>query len=394
MTQERDHALVRPRRRLIAAVVAVAVLAASGAVLWRRGVTSGADASAPARPAIPVTIATAARRDVPIYLAGLGTVQASNTTAIHTQIDGKLQSVNFTEGQVVHKGDVLAQIDPRLYQAAFDQAKAKKAADAAQLISAEKDLSRFKTLAAKDDATQQSVDQQQAKVDQLKATVEADQAAIESAQTKLDYTTIAAPTDGRVGIRQVDPGNIVHVVDTTPIVVLTQTRPVAIVFTLPEIDLPDVRRAMSRGPVVVLAYDQNDARLLGSGKLLLADNEIDQTTSTIKLKATFPNDDETLWPGEFVHTRLLVDTRKDAVTVPSAAVQRGPRGPYAWLVRPDGTVEPRPIDPGPTQDVSTIVDSGLAAGDRVVVNGQYRLQSGVRVDANPATEPQRSGDAP
>ena len=217
------------------------------------------------RQPIPVTIAVAARRDVPIYLAGLGTVQASNTTAIHTQIDGKLQSVNFTEGQVVHKGDALVQIDPRLYQAALDQAKAKKAADAAQLISAEKDLDRFKTLAAKDNATQQSVDQQQAKVDQLKATIDADQAAIESAQTQLDYTTIAAPTDGRVGIRQVDPGNIVHVADTTPIVVLTQTRPIAIVFTLPEIDLPDVRRAMARGPVAVLAYDQNDARLLGSG---------------------------------------------------------------------------------------------------------------------------------
>jgi len=394
MTQERDHASVRPQRRLMVAVVAVAVLAASGVVLWRRGAASVADASAPLRQSIPVTTAVAAHRDLPIYLAGLGTVQASNTTAIHTQIDGKLQSVNFTEGQVVHKGDVLVQIDPRLYQAAFDQAKAKKAADAAQLISAEKDLDRFKTLAAKDDATQQSVDQQQAKVDQLKATIDADQAAIESAQTQLDYTTIAAPTDGRVGIRQVDPGNIVHVVDATSIVVLTQTRPIAIVFTLPEIDLPDVRGAMARGPVVVLAYDQNNARLLGSGKLLLADNEIDQTTSTIKLKATFPNDDETLWPGEFVHARLLVDTRKDAVTVPSAAVQRGPRGPYAWVVRAEGTVEPRPIDPGPTQGVDTIVDNGLAAGDRVVVNGQYRLQSGVRVDANPATVPPRNGDAP
>lgn len=373
----------RTRKRVALTVAAIVLLGAAGTMVWRHGGPKRADAAAQVRPPVPVTVATASRQDVPIYLSGLGTIQAYNTTAIHTQIDGKLQSVAFTEGQEVHAGDVLAQIDPRFYQAALDQAKAKRAQDEAQLVSARKDLQRYQTLAARSFETQQNVDRQIGLVDQLKASIQADAAAIDSAGVQLTYTTITAPTDGRVGIRQVDPGNIVHVADTTPIAVLTQMRPIAVTFTLPEASLADVRDAMARGKVTVDAYDQNDTRLLATGTLLLVDNQIDQATSTIKLKATFANDDEALWPGEFIHARVLADTRKDAVTVPSAAVQRGPDALFTWVVRPDGIVRAQPIDIGPAHDGTTIVTSGLAIGDQVVVDGQYRLQAGARVNVSP-----------
>lgn len=373
----------RTRKRVALTVAAIVLLGAAGTMVWRHGGPKRADAAAQVRPPVPVTVATASRQDVPIYLSGLGTIQAYNTTAIHTQIDGKLQSVAFTEGQEVHAGDVLAQIDPRFYQAALDQAKAKRAQDEAQLVSARKDLQRYQTLAARSFETQQNVDRQIGLVDQLKASIQADAAAIDSAGVQLTYTTITAPTDGRVGIRQVDPGNIVHVADTTPIAVLTQMRPIAVTFTLPEASLADVRDAMARGKVTVDAYDQNDTRLLATGTLLLVDNQIDQATSTIKLKATFANDDEALWPGEFIHARVLADTRKDAVTVPSAAVQRGPDALFTWVVRPDGIVRAQTIDIGPAHDGTTIVTSGLAIGDQVVVDGQYRLQAGARVNVSP-----------
>jgi multidrug efflux system membrane fusion protein len=347
-------------------------------LLWGKS-TSHSSPTATAPAAILVTIADATYQDVPLYLAGLGNIQASNTTAVHTQVDGKLQSVNFVEGREVHKGDVLAQIDPRLYQAALDQAKAKKAQDEAQLVSAKKDLARYQVLAAKNFDTQQNLDHQIALVGQTEAAIEADQAAIESAQTQLDYTTIRSPVDGRIGIRQVDPGNIVHVTDTTPIVIVTQTRPIAVVFTLPEHNLSDVRQAMQKGPVAVQAYDQNAQQPLATGKLLLIDNQIDQTTSTLRLKAIFPNEDDVLWPGEFVHVRVLADTRKQVIVIPSVAVQRGPQGLYAWVVKSDSTVEVRPIQVGPTQNGVTIINSGVSSGDQVVVNGQSRLRPGSHV---------------
>ena len=239
------------------------------------------------------------RQDVPIYLNGLGTVQASFTVGIHSQVDGKLQEVLFTEGQHVKKGDVLAKIDPRLFQAALDQAKAKKAQDQAQLTSAEKDLARSKTLVLSNITSQQIVDQQQAKVDQLKAAIAADEAMIQTAQTQLEYTTITAPSDGRMGVRLVDPGNIVHANDQGSLATLVLTQPTAVMFTLPARYLDDVRDAMTRGPVEVTAYDQDNRRALATGKLLLVDNVIDQATATIRLKAMFPNEDEKLWPGEF-----------------------------------------------------------------------------------------------
>ena len=323
---------------------------------------------------MPVRVAIVGRQDVPIYLNGLGTVQASFTVGIHSQVDGKLQEVLFTEGQHVKKGDVLAKIDPRLFQAALDQAKAKKAQDQAQLTSAEKDLARSKTLVLSNITSQQIVDQQQAKVDQLKAAIAADEAMIQTAQTQLEYTTITAPSDGRMGVRLVDPGNIVHANDQGSLATLVLTQPTAVMFTLPARYLDDVRDAMTRGPVEVTAYDQDNRRALATGKLLLVDNVIDQATATIRLKAMFPNEDEKLWPGEFVNAHVLLDTRGNAVVVPSAAVQRGPQGLFVWTVTAKNLAEPRPIEVGPTYEGLTVVASGLSGGERIVTDGQYKLQ--------------------
>jgi multidrug efflux system membrane fusion protein len=381
----------RSRRRWLVAI-AVVLAVGAGAAFWHGPRERGARAAAPAT-AIPVTVASAARRDVPIFLQALGTVQASNTVSVRSQIDGKLQSVNFTEGQEVHKGDTLAQIDARALQATLDQSIAKKAQDAAQLTAAQKDLARFQNLGQKGFETQQNIDQQTAKVDQLKATIEADEAAIENARTQLSYATITAPLDGRVGFRQVDAGNIIHANDANPLTVITQIRPSNVVFTLPQEKLTQVREAMLRGPVSVLAFDQDNAKQLAQGQLLLVDNQIDQTTSTIKLKARFANDDERLWPGEFVHLHIQVDTRKDAVTVPPVALQRGPNGLYTWVVKADHTAEQRAISASTVSDNVAIVSKGLDAGETVVVNGQYRLQPGSRVDAKTQQASQASREA-
>ncbi len=383
----------RRPRFLFVVCLALVGLAAAAFAYWHYATTNSAEATRRPPAAVPVTVANVATQDVPIYLMGLGIVQASNTTTLHTQVDGKLQSVNFTEGKMVRRGDVLAQIDPRLYQAALDQAKAKKAQDEAQLVSASKDLERIQSLVASATGTQQNLDRQVAVVAQAKATIQADQAAIESAQTQVNYTTIRAPTDGRMGIRQIDPGNILRANDTTgTIAVLTQTKPMSVIFTLPEKNLEDVRRAMARGPVEILAFDQDDTRQLATGTLMLIDNQIDQTTGTIKLKATFPNDDERLWSGEFVHVRLLNETRKDALIVPSQAIQRGPKGLFVWRVRPDGTAQPQPVEASDSQGGMTVVAKGVAAGDRVVTAGQYRLQAGTRVETTPFAA-RASGDA-
>jgi len=345
---------------------------------WSQG-PDPAHAARTTRAAVPVSIANAARQDMPVYLTGLGTVQALFTVAIHAQVDGKLQEVFFKEGQRVQRGDVLAKIDPRLYQAALDQAKARKAQDQATLIAAMKDLARFQTLASKNYETQQNLDLQQAKVDQAKASIAADDAAIEAAQTNLDYTNVVATNDGRMGVRMVDPGNIVHASDQAAIGILTQTEPINVTFTLPAQTLEDVRDAMARGAVEVAAYDRNNVRLLGTGTLTTIDNLIDPTTATYRLKATFKNDGEKLWPGQFVNARLLVDTRKDVVVIPSVAVQRGPRGLFAWVVKADNTAEPRSIETGVTTGDRTIVTSGVKDGERVVIDGQYKLQANAPV---------------
>ena len=370
----------RPRFRSLA-LVALAALIGAGGYWWTR--PAAPPVARQAAP-VPVTGIAAASRNVPIYLDALGTVSAANTVSIRSQITGTLQTVNFTEGQEVHQGDTLAVIDPRPLQAALTQAIAKKAQDQAQLISAQKDLTRFSDLAKRDFATQQSVDQQRAKVDQLKAMIDADQGAIENAQTQLSYATITAPFDGRVGFRQLDAGNIIHPTDANPLTVLTQIKPAMVIFTLPQSSLGDVREAMLRGTVAVLAYDQDGTHELARGELMLIDNQIDQTTSTIRLKARFPNDDSRLWPGEFVRVRAQVEARENVVTIPPPALQRGPNGLYAWVIKPDNTVEQRALEAATVDGDTVIVSKGLAAGEQVVTNGQYRLQAGTRVDARPA----------
>jgi multidrug efflux system membrane fusion protein len=371
---------VRRRRRIVAIGVAVIILAGGGWYWYRVSPSQPARVGpAASRPAIPVSVAVAARQDVPIYVTGLGTVQGSFTIAIHSQVDGIMQEVKFTEGQHVRKGDVLAQIEPRLFQAALDQAKAKKSQDAATLGAAEKDLERSKTLVVRSVTTQQTLDQQQARVDQLKASIDADEAAIETAQAQLDFTTIRAPSDGRIGVRLVDPGNLVHASDSRPIANLVLTQPSAVLFTLPMQVLDDLRDAMARGPVEVTAYDQNNRRLLSTGKLLLIDNAIDQATATIRLKAMFDNADERLWPGEFVNARVSLETRRNVVAVPTTVVQRGQQGLFAWIVNADNLAEPRRIELGPASGDLTVINTGLAEGDRVVTDGQYKLQANARV---------------
>jgi len=369
-------------RRALAASLVVLIALAGATYYW---FTRPAPPIARTTPAVPVTVAAAASRDVPIYLDALGTTSAANTVTIRSQITGTLQSVNFTEGQEVKQGDTLAVIDPRPLQATLTQAQAKKAQDQALLISAQKDLARFAELAKKDFATQQSLDQQQAKVDQLKATIDADQGAIDNAQTQLSYATITAPFNGRVGFRQVDAGNIVHPTDPNPLTVLTQIKPSMVIFTLPQKNLGDVREAMLHGAVNVLAYDQDGAKQLAAGELLLIDNQIDQLTSTIRLKARFANDDSRLWPGEFVRIRAQIDARQHVVTIPPPALQRGPNGLYAWVIKSDNTAEQRNLDAQTVDGDTVIVSRGLKAGENVVVSGQYRLQAGTRVDAKTGT---------
>jgi multidrug efflux system membrane fusion protein len=378
------------RRNIIVTACLLVVAIGIGTHLVRRGVIP-AEASRGQLPAVPVTVAAASRQSIPIYLVGLGTVQATFTIGIHSQIDGKLQDVQFTEGQRVKKGDLLAKIDPRLFQAALDQAKAKKAQDEATLSGLEKDLARFKALGLKGYETQQNLDQQQAKVDTSKASVMADEAAIETAQTQLDYTDIRAPSDGRMGVRLVDPGNIVRASDVGSIAMLVQTQPTFVMFTLPAHTLEDVRNARAQGPVQVIAYDRDNRRALSTGTLETIDNMIDQTTASYRLKATFANEDEKLWPGQFVNARLLVETRNNALVVPNVAVQRGPQGLFAWVVTAKNTAVAKPIEVGPSVGNITIVTSGLNEGEKVVVGGQSKLRIDAPVSATdaPVSEAER-----
>ena len=376
----------RGRRMLLYCAVAIAV-GGAGAWYLRQGPepVRAARSSAPA--AIPVTTATATKRDLPIYLTGLGSVQASFTVGIRPQVDGKLETVLFTEGQHVKKGDVLARIDPRLYLAALDQAKAKRMQDEAQLSSAQKDLSRSRTLVDKSFQTQQVVDQQQAKVDQLIASINADDAAIETAQTQLDYTLITAPSDGRMGVRSIDPGNIVRASDSAAIATLTLTRPAAVLFTLSARFLNDVRDAMARGPVEVTAFSQDNSRVLSTGTLLLIDNFVDQASATMRLKAVFANADERLWPGDFVNARVSLAVQRNVVTIPSVAIQRGPDGIFTWVVAAGNIAQTRAVTSGPTSGDLTIITSGLEEGERVVVDGQYKLRQNSLVSENMPAAP-------
>jgi multidrug efflux system membrane fusion protein len=372
------------RRRYLLAGAGMLAAVWGGYVGWQHHATTNAEAatgSAPAPP-IPVSLAKAQRRDVPIYLTGLGTVQAFNTVTVRTRVDGELVKVAFTEGQDVKAGDLLAQIDPRPFQATYDQAVAKKVQDEANLANAKLDLQRFSDLATRNFAPKQQVDTQRATVAQLEAQIRGDQAAIDSAQTQLDYTTITSPLNGRTGIRLVDQGNIVHASDATGLVVVTQLQPISVVFTLPEGELPLVQSALTAGPVRIFAMDRDSDRQLAEGTIAVLDNQITQTTGTMRLKGTFPNKDGALWPGEFLNIRLLASTAPNVVTVPSSALQRSPNGYYAYVVKPDNTAETRPLKVGQVSGGVAIVDDGVAAGEQVVTAGQYRLQPGARVEAS------------
>ena len=331
-------------------------------------------------PAIPVSAASAAKADIPMTLDGLGTVTATNTVTIRAQVDGQLREVLFREGQEIKTGDVLVQIDSRAYQAQLDQATAKRAQNQALLANARRDLARYSSLLKNEYATRQQVETTQALVAQLEAAVQADQAAMENARVLLGYTTIRSPIDGRAGFRQVDQGNIVHVNDATPMVTITQMRPITVVFALPQDALPDVIRAMSAGSLAVTALSRDGKQSLDQGQLELVDNQIDQTTGTIKLKARMPNEAGLLWPGQFVNTRLLLGARRQAVTVPVSAVLRGQQGAYVYLARPDSTVEARPVTVSQSDEKLAVIESGLAEGESVVTTGQMRLKNGARIE--------------
>jgi multidrug efflux system membrane fusion protein len=367
--------------RTIAPLIAIGAIGAASWVWWNDSPAKAnpGGAGAEAAPAVPVDTATATRQDVPITLTGLGTVQALNTVTVTARVDGQIQKIAFTEGQDVKQGDLLAQIDPRPFQAALDQAIAKKAQDVATLQNAELDLKRFQDLARKDFATGQQLDTQKALVAQTEAQIQGDQAAIDNARTQLDYTTIKAPLDGRTGFRLLDQGNNVHATDTAGIVMITQIHPISVVFTLPEDELQAVQHALTEGTVQATAFADDGKTVLDQGKLVLADNMIDQTTGTARFKAEFPNAKNTLWPGAFVNVQLLLETRHNALTIPSVAVERGPDGLFAYVVKPDTKVEARPIEIGVNNGAYAVVENGLAPGEQVVTAGQYRLQPGTEV---------------
>ncbi len=364
------------------ALIAIAALL----IALAPGLTSMARAQQP--PPVPVTTAAATLQDVPVVLRGLGTVQAFNAVTVKARVDGTLMEVKVTEGQEVRKGDLIAVIDPRPYQAALDAATAKKAQDQALLDNSQRDLGRYSSLARQDFASRQQVDTQQSQVAQHTATLKGDDAAIAAAQLNLSFAYILSPIDGRIGLRQVDPGNLVHASDSGGIISIAQLHPISVVFTLPQQELPKVTAAMATGPLAVRAYASDNKTALGEGTLLTPDNAIDPSTGTIKLKATFPNEKNRLWPGQFVNAHLLVATRPGVLTIPSQAVQHGPAGLYAYVVKPDQTVARQELEVDQDNGKLAVVTKGLDPGVRVVVTGQSRLQNGTRVaDAAPQTPP-------
>jgi len=365
---------MRRRTVIVSSFVVFAALATGGAVMLARAPGSTRAAPSVAAPAVPVVAGTVKSSDVPIYLSGIGNVEAYNTVIVRSQIQGQLTQIPFTEGQTVHPGDLLGQIDPRPYQAQLDQATANRDRDQAQLANAKANLQRYLPLLAKGFATPQLVDTQKAQVAQLVAAVKSDEAVIESAQTLLSYTRLTAPIDGVTGIRQIDIGNVIHPTDPAGLVVLTQLQPISVIFTLPEADLPQIQQQMAKGPLTVLAYSQDNKIKLDQGTLGLVDNEIIQTSGSVRLKANFPNPAHLLWPGELVNLRLLIETRSQGLTVAAPVVQQGPQGAYAYVIKPDNTVESRPVTVAQISEGQALIDSGLKAGEQVVVDGQSKLQ--------------------
>jgi multidrug efflux system membrane fusion protein len=364
----------------------IAALAAAGYFGWQHWFSPGPparaesaqkSAAAARSPAVPVTIAPVAKADFPVYLGGLGTVQGFNTVLVRTRVDGQIDKVAFKEGQLVKQGDLLVQIDPRPFQAALDQAKAKKAQDEANLANANLDLQRFTRLG--EFATRQQTDTQRSTVAQLTAQIAADDAAIFNAQTQVDYTTVKAPISGVAGLRQVDQGNIVNASTQTGIVSIAQIEPIAVVFTAPEEQLPYINEAQSVQPLKVTAITTDGKKPLADGSLSVVNNQVDTTSGTIRLKAVFDNKNHALWPGQSVSTRLLLKTLRDATVVPDDAIQHGSDGLYAYVVNQDNKAELRKIKVSQSVDGRSVVDSGLAPGEQVITQGQYKVQPGTVV---------------
>jgi multidrug efflux system membrane fusion protein len=379
------------------AVAALAALAISGAAAWPwlfeplapTAPAVAAETPPSVGPMVPVTAGTVTVADVPVFLNAIGAVQAFNMVTIKSRVDGQIMQVAFTEGQNVKAGAPLLQIDPRPFQAALEQAQAAKQKDEAQLVSAQSDLTRSGTLVGSGYRAVQTYDQQKAAVGQLQAAIRGDEAQINTAKLNLGYADIHSPIDGRLGARLVDAGNMVRASDATGLVTITQLKPIFVSFTLAQDNIDDIREHQAKAPLVVRAYSGDGKTLLGEGKLTLIDNVIDQTTGTIRLKATFANDDERLWPGRFVNVRVVLRVRQGVPTVPAQTVQDGPSGHYAYVIKSDDTVERREVEVAAVQDGIAVVTKGLAPGEKVVVEGQYRLTQGarVRVAAPPAATP-------
>jgi multidrug efflux system membrane fusion protein len=395
-----SHILEEPPKKGGGLVWIALGIALIGGIYWytHRASTPNTTASAAAKGGpVPVVQGVVEQKDVPIYLDGLGTVQALNTVTVHTRVDGELKKVAFTEGQEVKVGDVLAIIDQAPYKAALAQAEGRLAQDQAQLANAKLDLQRYVDLVAKKVISSQQYDTQKALVAQFDGTVRNDAAAVESAKVNLDYTTIVSPLEGRVGIRLVDQGNIVHASDQGGLLVITQLHPIAVIFTLPEQNLAQIHEHTSKGETLqVLAVDRDTQTILDKGELTVIDNQIDTTTGTIRLKAIFDNPQYQLWPGQFVNARLHVATQKDGLTVPASTVQRGPNGAYVFVIKEDQSVELRPVKVGQIDNSEALIVEGLAAGEKVVVDGQYKLQAGAKIAVSPTASkgPGGHGDAP
>src|ERR1700681_2159657 len=363
-------------------VLLIAALAAVGYFGWQRfhrgdQATAANNAQKPAQPAVRVTIAPVEKVDFPVYLTGLGTVQGFNTVVVRTRVDGQIDKIAFQEGQLVKQGDLLAEIDPRPFRAALDQAKAKKAQDEASLANANLDLQRYTKLG--EFATRQQTDTQRSTVAQLTAQLAADDAAIFNAQTQVDYTQVKSPISGVAGLRQVDVGNIVNSSTQTGIVTIAQIEPIAVVFTAPEEQLPDINQGQSKQPLEVIAITTDGKKPLADGTLAVINNQVDSTSGTIRLKAVFDNKNHALWPGQSVSTRLLVKTLKDATVVPDDAIQHSTDGLYVYIVNQDNKAELRKVKVSQSIDGRSVVDEGLSPGQQVITSGQYKVQPGTLV---------------
>lgn len=372
------------KKIVIGAVMLTAAVATCGLLYGMHDFPFETAAAAPAPPSpVPIVAGTVTQHDVPIYLTGVGTVIAYNTDVVRAQIQGQIFTINFTEGQHVRAGDLLAQIDPRPYQALIDQYAGQLERDQAQLVNANANLVRYTQLGSKGWATPQLIETQKAQVGQLQGAITTDKALIEAAKVQLSFTRLTSPIDGVVGIRQIDVGNIISPSSTNGLCVVTQLDPISLIFTLPETDLPQIQKQeqITKTPLTVLAYNQDDTIELGQGQLGLVNNEILQTTGSIQLKANFSNKENKLWPGELVNARLLLDTRHNGLTVPAAVVQQGPNGAYVWVINPDNTVSIRQVKVAQIGDGQALIDSGLSANERVVLDGQYKLQPGTHIIA-------------